>query len=95
MAASQVKSRERLGKECRDRWEAGLDGTSRRANPFLPLPQLCLPLQPLEPVRSWGNLVAWVPGGQAGSCPQMLLDFPPGKSSSDFLGKLWEAPWRC
>ena len=31
-------------------------------SPFLPLPQLCLLLQPLEPVRSWGNLVAWVAG---------------------------------
>ena len=96
MAASQVESRERLGKESRDRWEAGQDGTSPRRVELFPAPASALssPSAPgaCEELGESGCLGSrWA----SCSCPQMLLDFPPGKSSSDFLGKLWEAPGRC
>lgn len=63
----QREAGERVGTGGRQDWMGLLLGES---SPFLPLPQLYLPLQPLEPVRSWRSLVAWVAGGQAAHVPR-------------------------
>lgn len=73
VAFSQVQSR-----EAGDRWAgAGPDGTvlsreGAHSTPSQPHP----PLGPLEPVGSWGSLVAWLAGGWNCYCPQMLLLLP-------------------
>lgn len=85
---------ERLGTECGERWvRAGQSGTSPRregapasAPPSPSAPGACGELGESGCLASrWASC----------SCPQTLLDFPPWKSSSRFLGNLWEAPWSC
>lgn len=79
---------EGLGKECEDCWAGAECGEGAR-------PCACL-----SPCFLFGPRSLWESGclgSRWASClsPQTLLDFGPWKSSSRFLGKLWEALWRC